>query len=486
MMSLSPASWLATLEKALDDRWCNGHGARLSMAAYDAYYEGDQELYYATRKYREAFGSLFVPVVDNWMPLVVDSSVERLKVQGFRFGIAEDSTATVEKQANGADDKAWDIWQFNGMDAQSTMVHTEAVKLGEAYWLVEPGPRTSSDPPRITCEHPMQVIVAVDPADHRKRRAALKKWQEDGYAFANLYLPDFTFKYQSQAKLKATAGGSINWQQISRFDNRLGEVPVIPLCNAPSMLRGGTSDLQVAAPMQNGINMLLSNMLLGSEYLAFPQRVAIGVEIPKDANGQPIRAAELMASQSRLWAFANENAKIAEFSAADLNNYVTGLTHLRDDLTAHTKLPAHYVSGEASRASGDALKAGETGLVAKVNSKKANFGEAHEDTMRLAFKAMGDEARAEAFKAETIWQDSESRTFGELIDGLVKLSTIGVPFEVLWERAGFSPTEISRMLKTKGLPNPTGVGAEPTPAQPAPPGQMANAQPARATFSPIN
>jgi hypothetical protein len=329
------------------------------------------------------------------------------------------------------------------------------------------------------------MIVAVNPADHRDRRAALKKWcEDDGFAYANLYLPYQTFKYRSQAKL-SSSGGNINWRGIGIFDNRLGEVPVIPVCNAPSMLRGGTSDLQVVYPIQNALNKLLSDMLIGSEYQAYPQRVLLGVEIPKGPDGQPMRAAELQSSQSRLWAFASPEAKVAEFSAADLTAFVSSRAHLIGSLTAHTKLPAHYVSGEVAKASGDALKAGETGLVAKVNDKKSPFGEAHEDAMRLAFRAMGDEARGTSYKAETIWKDSESRTFGELVDGLVKLSTIGVPFEVLWERAGFSPTEIGRMLKAQSLPNPLSVGV--TPPQPvSPPGQMANAAAARPTMSPIN
>lgn len=474
MIDLSPASWLATLEKRLDDRWMVSHGARLAMGVYDAYYEGDHVLHFATRKFREAFGSLFQAISDNWCELVVDSTVERLTVQGFRFG-----------KGQAADDGAWDIWQYSGMDAQAEMVHTEAVKLGESYWLVEPGPRTSSDPPRITCEHPSQMIVATNPADHRDRRAAFKKWREDdGFAYANLYLPAFTFKYRSQRKLTASSGGRIDWQQIGRFPNRLGEVPVIPVRNAPSMLRGGTSDLQVVYPIQNALNKLLSDMLIGSEYQAYPQRVLLGVEIPRGPDGLPSRAHELQASQSRVWTIANENATATEFSGSDLTAFVNARTHLIHGMTAKAKLPAHYMTGETARASGDALKAGETGLVAKTNRKKTPFGEAHEDTMRLSYKAMGDEERAKAFKAETIWRDSESRTFGELIDGLVKLSTIGVPYEVLWERAGFSPTEIARMLLQQKLPNPALVGV--TPPQPSPPGQMANAPNGQPGLSPIN
>jgi hypothetical protein len=64
---------------------------------------------------------------DNWCQVVVTSAARRLKVQGFRFGSHQ-----------GADEDAWAIWQANGIDAQAKMVHTEAIKLGEAGWLVEP------------------------------------------------------------------------------------------------------------------------------------------------------------------------------------------------------------------------------------------------------------------------------------------------------------------------------------------------------------
>jgi hypothetical protein len=432
---LSPAAWLQRLEKRLNDRWF------MRMGICDAYFEGDHQLAFATAKFREAFGSLFATVADNWCPIVVDAKAERLVVQGFRFGASTD-----------ADKDAWSIWQANNLDAESDMVHTEAIKLGEAYWLVEPG-TTSSDPPRITSEHPSQMIVATAPGDRKKRLAALKKWvDEDGFAYANLYLPDLIVKWQSAGKLGRGGGGTggkINWtrrQDDPGGANPLGEVPVVPVRNNPSMIGGGRSDIWPIIDLQNAVNKLLSDMLIGSEYQAFPQRVLLGVEIPRDENGQPIRAAEMKASQSRLWVFANEKASVKEFSAADLDNYVKASKHLVAHLTAQTRTPPHYVLGEIVNASGDALKAAETGLVKKTTRTMSPFGEGHEEAMRLAFKSRDrSDPRAQATDAETIWRDPETRSQAELADSLVKLAGIGVPQEVLWERYGFSPQEIERM-----------------------------------------
>jgi hypothetical protein len=96
--------------------------------------------------------------------------------------------------------------------------------------------------------------------------------------------------------------------------------------------------------------------------------------------------------------------------------------------------------------SGEALKAAETGLVSKVKRKMRFFGESWEEVMRLAFMFGNDEAKAKAAQsAETIWRDPESRTESQHVDATIKLSALGIPSEILWERAGFTPQEIVRI-----------------------------------------
>jgi hypothetical protein len=242
------------------------------------------------------------------------------------------------------------------------------------------------------------------------------------------------------------------------------------LRNAPTMLGGGQSDLKDVIPIQDALNKLLSDALIGSEYQAFPQRVLMGVEVPKDPiTGEPVQAAQLQASQSRLWTFASPDAKVAEFKAADLAAYVNLRQHLIRSLTARTRTPPHYVLGEIVNASGDALKAAETGLTSKTKRKLPALAEGHEDTMRLAFKAMGDGERARQLDAETIWADVETRSFGELIDGLTKLATLDVPRDVLWELAEFSPQEIARMRASRAGDQLLQALANPAPTEPSAP-----------------
>ena len=79
---------------------------------------------YATEKWRRAFGGLFSAFADNWCALVVDAVEERINVEGFRFG---DPTGDAD---------AWEIWQRNGLDADSELCHIDALIYGVAYALV--------------------------------------------------------------------------------------------------------------------------------------------------------------------------------------------------------------------------------------------------------------------------------------------------------------------------------------------------------------
>jgi hypothetical protein len=426
----TPEFWLQRLYPELVTRW-------EAMRTYDRYYEGKHKLAFATPKFRATFGRLFREFADNWCDLIVDASVERLSVEGFRFG-NEDQ----------ADKDAWELWQRSHLDADSRLAHHEAVKLGESAVIVEP----SGKWPRITVEHPSQVIVARAAADRRARAAALKAWlDESGRIYATVFTPKGVYKFQSAAAITdGYAPDGIKWQPRSGVEfatrHRLGMVPVFALRNNPTMLGGGRSDLAKAIPIQDAINKLVTDMLVASEYAAFPQRWATGLEIPTDDDGEPIDTDRFLSFVGRVWAVEDPDAKFGDFTVADLSIYVRAVEMLVQHLAAQTRTPPHYLLGQSGAfPSGESLKATETGLVAKVQGKHLDFGETWEDVVRCGFLAKGDRRRAEAYDAETIWKDPESRTVGEQVDAGLKEKELGVPLEDIWERRlDASPQQVQR------------------------------------------
>lgn len=429
-MPTTPSQWLTVLDKRLEAR-------RKNVELCERYYAGDHRLAFATSRFRETFGALFKAIADNWCQLVVDASVERLAIEGFRFG------------SDDADRDAWEMWQANEMDAQSMLGFTEAVKCGESYLLVA----DDDGEPLITVEHPSQCIVAYAPGMRRRRLAAMKKWlDDDGYVRANVWDADVIVKFRSESRWKEGGDSSrIAWRtmEAESGEHTLGAVPMVPLLNEPSMLGGGTSDIKPIIPEQDAVNKLFADMLVASEFAAFRQRWATGIEIPLDPDtGQPMDpkkyASTFLSGAGRVWAVADENVQFGEFSASDLGNYVKAIEMLVQHIAAQTRTPPHYLLGQSGAfPSGESLKSTETGLVAKVRRKMLTFGEGCEEAMRLGFRIRGDDEKAQLVRAETLWRDPESRTTGEQTDAALKEIAAGVPRQMVWRRRfGMSPQEV--------------------------------------------
>jgi hypothetical protein len=400
----------------------------------DTYYLGQHPLLFATSRFRETFGGLFGAYADNWCDLVVDASAERLRVEGFRFGGASGPTDT----------DAWEIWQRNELDAESDLAMTEAIKLGCAYALVGPDDGGKAD---IQIEPPTTAIVAFDPARGRTRLAGLRCWEDEwGVEHAVLYQPDYITWWTRPE------GGTKTWlaDDLGSGRNRLGVVPLVPLPNAPTLRdRQGRSDVERVIPVQNAVNKLCCDMIIASEYAAFPQRWATGIEIPvnPDTGERLLGKPGYLGGVDRVWADETGNAKFGDFSVGDLQPYVRGIEMLIQHIAAQTRTPPHYLLGAmGSFPSGESLKATETGLVAKVKRKQLSFGEGWEEAVRLAFRIEGD-ARGDATDCETVWVNPESRSIAEITDAAVKMASIGVPRPALWEFIGATPQQITEWIE---------------------------------------
>lgn len=435
------------LERDQDDmQWCQG------------YYDGDHNLRFATRKYRESFGALFKEFSDNWMAVVVDAAVERMKIEGFRFPVGEAEATGVAQQTTG-DKVAWDIWQRNNLDRASELAHEQMFVSGRVYLSVGPQEDGTYDNPVIEVEHPSEVYVHHRGNSLSPRVAAIKRWydHDEKMVYATLYLPDSVWKFQSASQTEKPASVT-NW--VPRdvptpvLENPVGVVPIIPVYNRQQLLGHGKSEIIEVIPLQNALNKFWNDMLVSSEFNSFRQRVFIGMQTPEDENGEPIPDFDLKAAVNRIMSIKDPNVKVQEFQVTDMSGMIAAIVACRDHIAARTRTPPHYLVGSVVNVSGDALKASEAGLVMKVKRRSRFAGEDWEEAERLAFKfkaltAPADEkkeleARANFYAAETIWANPEIQTESQLADSLGKLAVLGVPRVPLWERLGASQTEIER------------------------------------------
>lgn len=425
---LTPMWWLKRLYDRLTKQ-------RSTFELYDAYYRGEPpRLPWLPEQAQQEFYRLLALTKSNYMGLVVDSMVERMQVTGFRVG---DSPA--------ADKPTWDIWQANGMDSGSDQVLLESAIGGQSFMLVAPNP-AQADRPLIYAEHPTQATVEYEPGTGRRVRAAgLKVWADDwtGGLLATVYRPDGLYKF----KASKPAGGQVAKPRWERREvrgeawpapNPLGVVPLVEIANNPRMLGGGVSEIADVVPIQDRIGKTIADRLMTQDYGAFPQKWAIGYP-DEDAQGNKNR---IDVGRNRVVTSEMAETRFGQWTSAPLDPYSTAKREDVKDIASRTRTPAQYLLGEMSNVNGETLKASESGLVSKVRQRHRTAGEDLEEVARLARKAAG--LSGDDVAMETIWRNPEFRTEGELVDALVKMDTIGVPREALWERWGASPQEIER------------------------------------------
>lgn len=409
--------------------WADYLGMRLdgqSMEAqrFNDYYEGRHSLLYAQDKFRNAYGRLIGKFADNFCSLIVDSVAERLQIDGFRM--TDDPEADLD---------AWDIWQRNDMDSRASTAMIESLVSARSFATVW---GDNDGQPIIELEDASEITVWYDSnVDRRYPQVALKRWMDEwGTWHARLWTPDASYRMAGNSK-------SGSWGDTEVTPNPLGIVPVIELANRPRLRWDPSSELSLVAPIQDAINKVVRDALVASEFAAYPQRWVTGLEIQEDEDGQP-KKPPFDPALDRMFQAEDSSVNFGQFAAADLGNYVKLIDTLVQHLATVSRVPFHYFLINGGQApSGEAIASAEAGLVAKVKDRQMHFGEAWERVMRTAFRVL-DDPRADAASAETIWRDPEYRTEGQHVDALLKLRSLGIPLQQLWEDAGYTPAQIER------------------------------------------
>jgi hypothetical protein len=419
-----------------------------------SYYRGEHPLNFASKEFKEFFGKRYSRFSDNWCAVVADAPVERLTVTGVKpFGVDR------------ADEESWRVWMANGLDADSQLGFLGAGNAGRSFalvWNADNGPT-----PTVTFEDASQAIIAYRAGSRRERVAALKWWQDGSVEYVTLYTADELWKFERSLQQQTKTPGMAavddeirGWQLRDTGDeknpqvNPMGDVPMIEVPNRPLLVGEPISDIAGVMAMQDAINLIWAQLLTASDFASFAQRVVLGAEMPKipilDSTGKVIgqRPVDLnkFAIDRVLWV-EGENAKIAEWAANDLTNYTAVLEVAVGHIAAQTRTPSHYLIGKMANLSGDALIAAETGLVKKCQEKQLWYGQGLREMFALIARAQDNHAKADMLSAGGVmWADAESRNQAQLADSLVKLKTVGFPFEWLAQRYGLTPPEISELM----------------------------------------
>ncbi|MCX2716082.1 phage portal protein [Mycolicibacterium sp. J2] len=408
------------------------------MARYstlDNYWYGTQPLAFIAPEQRKLLGNRLGRLVSNIPRLTVLSIAERLRVQAF----------------DGVDISA--EWEANDMPQHCGTLFREALLLGAGYVLVSTAPDGS---PRLTVESARQVSVERDPAS-RVVTGALKRWETLTTTEATLFLPDRIVRFSADRK----GARADSLRVVDEYANPLGVVPMVPVVNSDRLLdTAGCSEVWDLLPLVDAANKLLVDLMCTSEATGLPRRYATGLQLKDiavvddrgepvlDGNGRPITKPGSPISDDRykMAVAASPDTKFDQWDAADMSGYESAMRIVMSHIGAISALPPAYLAAwDAQPTSADAVRAQESSLVARVESKQLIFGPALEQVAALVV-AVRDGVDPASVAARITWGDPASRSTAQEADAAVKLYQANVlsRAEVL-RTLGYSDDQIARI-----------------------------------------
>lgn len=402
------------------DRWWN-------------YYRGDQDLPYAPEGVNEEVLELREMSIANWIKLVTRSAVQRLAVDNFR---AHRSEALTEAEQDAVDDWAWRRWQANRLDARQKMVYTDRYVFGRGIVSVWPNDTRPGQrrPAIIRPESPRRVWLQPGDDDPFSTKWSVKSWKVDNVSRGDRYSPTSTavkhaVVYDDETFWRFRWGpDDRGWVLVLQGGNPLETSPFVSFGNDLDTEGKVSSEVASMIPLQDAINTTRFDLMLAMGFAAFRQRGIIGYDpVQRDEKGDPILDEQgnpkvtppPRAGVDRTWVFPGADTKIFEFSESNLENYIKAQSSHVQNMAALTQTPPHYLLGQLSNLSAEALTAAEATLNRKILDAQTTDGESWEDVQRLATIAEG--GTAEDWEAQTVWRNTETVSIGQIVDAITKL-----------------------------------------------------------------
>lgn len=451
---------MATLES--DILWALGEfnpgNKRLkAYRVFDSYYNGDQPLAFATKKYRGQFWSIFQGYADNMCQSVVDVQAERLEVNGFTSSAATVQEKTIkgapDDQGNRAEvtislvddpvgETAWEEWESEGMPLVSDQIHSDVFKYGDAFLII--------DKTGVWRQEPSEIAVRYSKENPGQIEAAAKLWRDpDDTVHLYVYRTDGLTKHVTKQPRKK---GTRLTPEMFSADGPASDLPQgIPVVHFSNKVYGkyGISELLPVIPLQDALNKAEMDLIIAMEYQAFRQRWIAGVDVEIDPEtGMPKNFPGSHGPGNYL-SFSDPEAKVGEFGAADLAPYIKVIDNLRAQIARVSGIPPHYFFSNDSGAtvSGETLKVAESRFTRKGKRQQRCFGKVWEFAMDLVLEitdAAGGADYQEGTDLNALWEETSPRSESEDLDVLIKKQVIGVPNSQLQMECGYDPDEVER------------------------------------------
>lgn len=394
----------------------------------EKYYLGEHPLPPIDPRYKNSMKRQLQMAQTNYVALVANAPVERMKVKGFKFGEGD------------ADEDAKMVWAANDMDLQSNRLHYASSIFGDSYACVgEIDEETGF--PTIAVLDPRLAITEPHPLFPTKSLAALRMWV-DTYSkrvMAVLELTDEVYyltgpEYpylQSHAKneITTTLRAWVNFDLVAQEPNELGEPSIVRFPWRPDFGDFSFGEFENVLNIQDRINYMVFDRLKIAMDQAYSQRWATKVT-PAPRKGGPNSngpvAPPFENGPGHLWV-GPEGAEFGQFPVTDFKQILEAVRDDIADMASTTQTPSHYLMNRMVNVSGDTLTQSESGFISKTKQRMAAMGWGWEKVMRLCFKRMGL-PKATEVEASVMWAEPQVNKAAEMADAASKWALIiGAP-----------------------------------------------------------
>jgi hypothetical protein len=438
LSDLTPDEWYARLSNRISQQ-------RKYALQWWQYMDLEQPLVYVARIIAEQDGR-FPPLLLPWSELVVQSVVERQKLESFLLD---------EKPV----DELVKSWQDNDLDELSDEAHT-AMEVGGLHFLMV-GPDGPGGSPLVTSEYADQVAVELDPRT-RQPIAGLKIWQEDtgvgkSEERAALFLPHVptvagesgpcrVYELDSQWKMRETTPLG-DWSRVIAEDPSLPSVPLVPMLANPR--RGvGRSDLVQLKPALDGANQNATNLMAGIEHHAVGRKWVVGATAADfvDENGNQVPLWKI--AMGDVWGIPHAKpqgretppeTKVGQFAASDLRNFHESHKMLAQIAASTYGLPPSYMGYSSDNPpSAESILYALERLVLRTEKRNLWAGGAWERAGRIQY-AILEKDPSKLSAMESKWANPATPTLASKMDAAVKGVQSGIiDNEQAWIDIGYS------------------------------------------------
>ena len=374
-----------------------------------------------------------------------------------------------------------DVLTTNGGALLVSTAHITAMEFGRSY-LVPTGSNRDDGVPMVLVVPGRDMVHEVDPYTGEITEALqVFGKNRDRYVYYT--------KNQIVALLPGPSTGGYDGFTAVVTENGTGRVPVFPLIcrgDADPNSPYGRPEAKDVFHLQDAATRKASDLSYASATMAAPQRGISGIEeddfvrrnpdgsTQLDDDGNPVQMTGQEIYTARALTFSDPGAKFMEFTAAQLQNYSTGLNSDTRMAAAVMGVPQSVfgVSSDANPASGDSMAQDDNRLIRRAEQLIGGFNPTWISLWEYLLTSAGIVFEKNTVKNQ--WVDPSLPNLAARSDAALKLSQTVVDGRSLYSwrelRAmmGDSEDTIAKAEAQREQDQLSGLLTAPAPAPPVP------------------